>query len=83
MNVDRGNRSAAHDGLERMRQMSKAKGGLDKNLSNVVEDLNETPVNSHQAQQIQQDKNDRRHQDALNHDEPNTLNSTDVTDKGV
>ena len=63
--------------------MSKAKGGLDKNLSNVVEDLKVTPVNSHQAQQIQQDTNDRRHQDALNHDEPNNLNSTDVTDKEV
>lgn len=49
--------------------MSKAKGTADKNLSNVVEDLAQTPVNSHQAQQMQQQSNDRRHQDALNHDE--------------
>jgi hypothetical protein len=63
--------------------MSKAKGGLDKNLSNVVEDLAVTPVNSHQAQQIQQDTNDRRHQDALNHDNPNDLNSAVNNDKGV
>ncbi len=41
----------------------------DKNLANVVKDLDRTPVNSHQAQQWQQDTNDRRHQDALNHDE--------------
>jgi len=50
--------------------MTKAKGNLDKNLSGVVKDLETTPVNSHQAQQIQQDANDRRHQDMLNHDEP-------------
>ena len=48
--------------------MTKAKGAMDKNLSNVVDDLNQTAVNSHQAQQLQQDRNDRRHQDALNHD---------------
>ncbi|MBM7567474.1 hypothetical protein [Paenibacillus sacheonensis] len=53
--------------------MSKAKGTADKNLSNVVEDLDQNPVNSHQAQQLQQDTNDRRHQDALNHDEPTDL----------
>lgn len=41
----------------------------DKNLRNVAKDLQKTPVNSHHAQQIQQDTNDRRHQDALNHDE--------------
>ena len=45
----------------------------DKNLSNVVKELENSPVNSHQAQQNQQKKNDRRHQDALNHD-----NSTDL-----
>lgn len=50
--------------------MTKAKGSLDKNLSNVIDDLAQTPVNSHQAQQLQQDVNDRRHQDALNHDQP-------------
>ncbi|MDR9857677.1 hypothetical protein RJP21_29225 [Paenibacillus sp. VCA1] len=54
--------------------MTKAKNGLDKNLSNVVDDLNQTTVNSHHAQQIQQDTNDRRHQDALNHDK-----TTDMT----
>ncbi|WP_372339184.1 hypothetical protein [Cohnella sp. WQ 127256] len=53
--------------------MSDSNGFTDKNLSNVVEDLAQTPVNSHQAQQIQQDKNDRRHQDALNHDKSTDL----------
>jgi hypothetical protein len=53
--------------------MTKAKGSLDKNLSNVIDDLAQTPVNSHQAQQLQQDVNDRRHQDALNHDQPTDL----------
>lgn len=53
--------------------MAKAKGKADKNLSNVVEDLDRNPVNSHQAQQLQQDKNDRRHQDLLNHDEQTDL----------
>jgi len=43
---------------------------VDKNLRKVVRDLEQTPVNSHHAQQLQQDKNDRRHQDALNHDAP-------------
>ncbi|WP_158602454.1 hypothetical protein [Cohnella endophytica] len=53
--------------------MSDSNGMNDKNLSNVAEDLEQTPVNSHQAQQLQQKTNDRRHQDALNHD-----NSTDL-----
>ncbi|MET1175988.1 hypothetical protein [Paenibacillus amylolyticus] len=48
--------------------MTKAKAGVDKNLQNVVDDLEQPAVNSHHAQQIQQDINDRRHQDALNHD---------------
>lgn len=48
--------------------MTRAKGNVDKNLSNVAADLEEAPVNSHHAQQLQQDHNDRRHQDALNHD---------------
>ncbi|MFC4601795.1 hypothetical protein [Cohnella hongkongensis] len=48
--------------------MSDANGYPDKNLSNVVEELERDPVNAHQAQQMQQQKNDRRHQDALNHD---------------
>lgn len=50
--------------------MTKAKGHVDKNLSNVVEALDVEPVNAHQAQQLQQDKNDRRNQDAINHDQP-------------
>ncbi|MBP1992497.1 hypothetical protein [Paenibacillus eucommiae] len=41
----------------------------DKNLQNVVKDLDKTAVNSHQAQQVQQQTNDRRHKDALNHEE--------------
>ncbi|WP_169751045.1 hypothetical protein [Paenibacillus beijingensis] len=53
--------------------MTKAKGTADKNLSNVVKDLERSPVNSHHAQQLQQDTNDARHQDALNHDEPTDL----------
>ncbi len=48
--------------------MTKANGNVDKNLSGVVKDLDELAVNSHHAQQIQQDANDRRHQDMLNHD---------------
>ncbi|GEN34768.1 MULTISPECIES: hypothetical protein [Aneurinibacillus] len=42
---------------------------VDKNLQNVVKDLDQVKVSSFHAQQIQQDTNDRRHQDALNHDE--------------
>lgn len=34
----------------------------DKNLINTVEQLNDTPVNSHEAQQQQQARNDRRKQ---------------------
>lgn len=41
----------------------------DKNLQNVVKDLEVEAVNAHNAQQLQQNVNDRRHQDALNHDE--------------
>lgn len=43
---------------------------VDKNLSKVVKQLEQVPVSRHHAQQQQQDKNDRRHQDALNHDAP-------------
>ena len=60
--------------------MSKSKG-VDKNLSNVVEDLDKTIVNSHHAQQLQQDTNDRRHQDALNHDKPSQYESISLSDK--
>ncbi|BFH71779.1 MAG: hypothetical protein E6230_26535 [Paenibacillus dendritiformis] len=49
------------------------KRNRDKNLRNVIDDLDTDPVNSHHAQQIQQDRNDRRHQDALNHDKPTDL----------
>jgi hypothetical protein len=41
----------------------------DKNLQNVDKDLRKSPISSKQAQQFQQDTNDRRHQDALNHEE--------------
>lgn len=43
----------------------------DKNLQNTVKELDEKAeaANSHQQQQLQQDTNDRRHKDALNHDE--------------
>jgi hypothetical protein len=32
----------------------------DKNLRNVVDELEHTPVNAHEAQQLNQDKKDRR-----------------------
>lgn len=41
--------------------MARSKSGIDKNLTNVVEDLDLTPVNAHHAQQMQQKVNDRRH----------------------
>lgn len=41
----------------------------DKNLQNVVKDLDKNPVNSHNAKLIQQQTNDRRHKDLLNHEE--------------
>lgn len=47
--------------------MTKQKG-VDKNLQNVVKDLEAEPVNRHHAQQLRQKTNDRRHRDALNHD---------------
>ncbi|MDO7908695.1 hypothetical protein Q5741_20110 [Paenibacillus sp. JX-17] len=53
--------------------MRKAKNGLDKNLSGVVRDLEQTPVNSHQAQQVNQDRNDRRHLSELRHGHPTGL----------
>ncbi|MFB5764001.1 hypothetical protein [Paenibacillus medicaginis] len=56
--------------------MSKSKKGMDKNLSNVIESLDKRPVNSHNAQQLEQDRNDRRHQDALNHDATADMNPT-------
>lgn len=59
--------------------LTQNKSGVDKNLQNVVKDLEQTAVTSHQAQQIQQQTNDRRHQDALNHDKP--IDSSILTDK--
>ncbi|HFL3236676.1 TPA: hypothetical protein ACG3KH_004112 [Clostridioides difficile] len=56
--------------------MSKAKAGVDKNLQNVAADLEQTVVNSHHAQQIQQDTNDRRHQDSLNHDKTEDMDTS-------
>ncbi|UUZ82555.1 hypothetical protein LJK88_00105 [Paenibacillus sp. P26] len=48
--------------------MTQNKSEVDKNLQNVVKDLEKQTVTSHQAQQVQQQTNDHRHQDALNHD---------------
>ncbi|WP_028550930.1 hypothetical protein [Paenibacillus sp. UNC451MF] len=61
--------------------MTKNKSNVDKNLQNVVKDLEHTSVNSHHAQQIQQQTNDRRHQDALNHDEPTQTQTASLSDK--
>jgi hypothetical protein len=60
--------------------MTRNKTGLDKNLQNVVKDLDHTAVNSHHAQQIQQQTNDRRHQDALNHEQEHA-HPTELLDK--
>jgi len=49
-------------------------------LQNVVSDQEQVAVNSHHAQQLQQDSNDRRHQDALNHQGIQSEN-TSLTDK--
>lgn len=61
--------------------MTKNKSSVDKNLQNVVKDLDQNAVNSHHAQQLQQQTNDRRHQDALNHDEPPQEHLITLTDK--
>lgn len=45
-----------------------AKKSVDKNLQNVVKALKTEGVNAHNAQQLQQDSNDRKHQDEMNHD---------------
>ncbi|GGH38278.1 hypothetical protein GCM10008013_46260 [Paenibacillus segetis] len=47
--------------------MTKSKTGTDKNLENTVSGLSHTPVTSHEAQQLQQEANDRRHLDVHNH----------------
>ncbi|NOU94971.1 hypothetical protein GC093_17335 [Paenibacillus sp. LMG 31456] len=59
--------------------MTKNKSDVDKNLQNVVKDFDKQVVNSHQAQQVQQQTNDHRHQDALNHDKP--IGGSVLTDK--
>ncbi|GGA32651.1 hypothetical protein [Paenibacillus physcomitrellae] len=48
--------------------MSKTNGRVDQTLINEVHDLETTPVNSHQAQQLNQDRNDRRHITSENRD---------------
>ncbi|MFM9330775.1 hypothetical protein [Paenibacillus mesotrionivorans] len=40
----------------------------DKNLQNEVKRLDVEGVNAHNAQQLNQDLNDRKHMDALNRD---------------
>jgi len=47
-------------------RMTKAPVGVDKNLMNVVESLNEPELPALEQQQRNQAKNDRRHQDRLN-----------------
>ncbi|MCM3750346.1 hypothetical protein M3223_23865 [Paenibacillus pasadenensis] len=47
--------------------MTKNKSAVDKNLQNVVDDLEQEPVNAHHANQLQRQTEDRRHQDNLNH----------------
>lgn len=46
--------------------MTKSRAGIDKNLQNVVDDLAESPVNSHHAQQLGQKVRDRRLEDVNN-----------------
>ncbi len=53
--------------------MTKSKNGLDKNLTNTIVALDHVGVNAHHNQQLQQDKNDRRHQAEMNHDQPSDL----------
>lgn len=62
--------AAAIHALLGVNEVANDNGMADKNLSNVVEDLAEEKVNAHHAQQLNQQHNDRRHQDALNHDQP-------------
>jgi hypothetical protein len=56
-----------HPRLAEENKMTEQKS-RDKNLQNVVKDLDKTVVRDHQAQQVQQKTNDRRHRDALNHE---------------
>ncbi|SIR61783.1 MULTISPECIES: hypothetical protein [unclassified Paenibacillus] len=52
--------------------MTKQKGP-DKNLQNVAKDLELEPVNAHNANQLQRQSEDRRHQDNLNHEDETDL----------
>lgn len=47
--------------------MTKSRAGVDKNLQNVVDDLAESPVNSHHGQQLGQKARDRRIEDVNHH----------------
>jgi len=47
--------------------------GPDKNLQNVAKDLEMEPVNAHNANQLQRQSEDRRHQDNLNHGDETDL----------
>lgn len=49
-----------------MAQRNKIKK-IDKNLDNIIREFDKTDPST--ARMVQQDTNDRRHQDALNHDE--------------
>ncbi|MFD1177438.1 hypothetical protein ACFQ3W_14170 [Paenibacillus puldeungensis] len=56
--------------------MTRHKGGADKNLSNVVQDLEHSPATSQEAQQLQQSVNDQRHRDAHNHHKKKDMDPT-------
>lgn len=60
--------------------MANQNGFVDKNLSNVVEQLEEEAVNAHHANQLQRKAEDRKHQDEMNHDE--TPEERSVPSKG-
>lgn len=47
--------------------MTKAKNGVDKNLQNVVEDLDRPNINAYMNMKEEQDKADRRHTDKLSY----------------
>lgn len=49
-----------------MAQRNKMKK-IDKNLDNIIRELDKSDPST--ARSVQQDRNDRRHQDALNHEE--------------
>ncbi|WP_199623753.1 hypothetical protein [Paenibacillus alkalitolerans] len=45
--------------------MTRAKNGVDKNLQNVVDELERPNITAHTNMQLQQDQDDRRHRDKL------------------